>query len=217
MHKSSIVTLGGKEYEVSRSKLRHWLQLEDLREEIVRATDREDREKFIASIYSYLSVALSVDMDFSILPWFEIANSFSIVRRLNYPQLEFPMLQASGEKEEMPWSYEGRSWYAWVNILAGEYNWTMEYVAELDIDDAIGLVQEINVEDQLNREWEWMLSEKSVSYDKQGKGKFNELSRPDWMNGAIILSRESKDYPIKRSMLPVGMVLSWNNEQPIDA
>ena len=93
----------------------------------------------------------------------------------------------------------------------------MEYVAELDIDDAIGLVQEINVEDQLNREWEWMLSEKSVSYDKQGKGKFNELSRPDWMNGAVILSKKSKDYPIKRSMLPVGMVLSWDNEQPIDA
>ena len=213
MHRSSTVTLDGRKYEVSRSLLRQWLQLEDLREEITRATDRE---QFVTTIYSYLSVALSVEIDFSVLPWFEVTNAYTTVKTINYPYLDFPMLNSAGSEEKVPWSYDGRSWYSWVNILSGAYNWTMEYIAELDIDDAIGLVQEINVEDQLNKEWEWMLSEKSVSYNKQGKGKFHELDRPDWMNGAIILSKESKDYPVKRSMLPVGNVLSWNDE-PIDA
>lgn len=207
MHKSSTVTLGGKEYEINRAKLRKWLQLEDLREEIRKAADREDRTN---KIYSYLSVAFSDDIDFSILPWFEVAHAYIEVQLLNSISFKFPLLNSAGSEEKAPWNYEGRSWYSWSHNLASAYGWNMEYIAELDIDDAIGLIQEINVDDQLRREWEWVLSEKSVSYDKHGKGKFNELDRPDWMAEKII-DRTRKGVHIKKSLLPVGNVITWSD------
>lgn len=212
MSKSSIVTLGGKEYEVTRSKLREWLQLEDLREKIAKATDREDRAN---QIYSYLSVALSIDVDFSVLPWYEVAHAYNIAWSLNLPSIDFPLLKSIESREKAPWSYEERSWYAWSHNLAGAYGWELEYIAQLDVDDAIGLMQEISVESQLDREWDWGLSEKSVSYDKQGKGKFKELDRPDWMQG-VIIDRTTQPTKIKRSLLPVGLVISWSDE-PSDA
>ena len=83
MHRSSTVTLDGRKYEVSRSLLRQWLQLEDLREEITRATDRE---QFVTTIYSYLSVALSVEIDFSVLPWFEVTNAYTTIKTIKVEQ-----------------------------------------------------------------------------------------------------------------------------------
>ena len=92
MHKSSIVTLGGREYEITNAKLRKWLQLEDLREELRKAADREDRTN---KIYSYLSVAISDDIDYSTLPWFEVAQAYTEVLLINLPRLEFPMLKSA--------------------------------------------------------------------------------------------------------------------------
>jgi hypothetical protein len=68
MQGSSTVVLGGTEYEVTRAKLRVWLQLEDIREQIIEAADSKDRERFVTLIYSYLSVAFSVDITFSEFP-----------------------------------------------------------------------------------------------------------------------------------------------------
>jgi hypothetical protein len=54
-----------------------------------------------------------------------------------------------------------------------------------------------------------MLSEKSVTYDKRGKGKFHDLSRPDWMEGKK--PSDTKEIPIKKSMLPVGNIVRWKD------
>ena len=209
MSKSSTVTLGGKEYKITRAKLRKWLQLEDLREEIARAADREDRTN---KIYSYLSVALSVDIDFSALPWFEVANAYISAELVNYPQIKFPLLKSAGNAEKAPWNYEGRSWYSWSHTIANSYGWELDYIAELDIDDAIGLIQEINVDEQLSKEWEWALSEKSVVYNRDGKGVFKELDRPDWMQDTIFMDRTTQIVKIPKSMLPMGNVVRWSDE-----
>jgi hypothetical protein len=206
---SFSINLGGKDYEVARARLRRWLQLEDIREKIARATDRKDREGFIASIYSYLSVALSVEIDFSILPWYEVADAYADIMGLHQPMFEFPFLNTAGKIDKVSWDYEGRTWYAWSHILAEAYSWSLEYIAELEIDDAIAHLQEIATSEQMQKEWEWMMSEKSVSYDKKGKGKFHDLSRPDWMGGKKPL--DTKQIPIKKSMLPVGHVVRWND------
>jgi len=201
---SSTVVLGGKEYEVTRAKLKRWLQLEDVREQIARAADREDRPGFVAQIYSYLSVALSVEDDFSQLPWFEIVEAYQQILSVNIPNLDLPLLHATSTGEKVPWDYEGRGWYSWANIFSKAFGWTLEYVAELDLDDAIALLQEIKADDQVEREWEWMLTE--VSYDRKGKHK--ELPRPHWMRGIII--PDNTKTKIKKSMLPVGNVVRWN-------
>jgi hypothetical protein len=206
---SSTLALGGKEYKVDRARLRRWLQLEDTREKIARAADRKDREGFIASIYSYLSVALSVQIDLETLPWYEIVEAYAEVVSLHQPMFEFPFLNTAGRVDKVSWDYEGRTWYAWSHMLAKEYGWSLDYIAELEIDDAIAHLQEIATSDQMQKEWEWMLSEKSVTYDKKGKGKFHDLSRPDWMEGKKPPS--TKDIPIKKSMLPVGNVVRWKD------
>jgi len=87
---SAVVTLDGTEYEVNRAKLRVWLQLEDIREQIARAADSKDRERFITSIYSYLSVALSLDIDFSSIPWYEVVDAYMEIVYLHRPSFQFP-------------------------------------------------------------------------------------------------------------------------------
>jgi hypothetical protein len=206
VQKSSTVVLGGKEYNVDRAKLKRWLELEGIREQITGATGREDRAGFVAQIYSYLSVALDVEDDFSNLPWYEVSGAYTDLIILNAPSLDFPLLHSAYDGEKVAWDYEGRTWYAWANIFASAFSWKLDYIAELDIDDAIALVQEIRVKDQTRREWEWMLTE--VSYDKKGKHK--DLPRPHWMRGTII--PENKSVKIKKSMLPVGNVQRWNTD-----
>lgn len=216
MHNSSTVILGGKDYDVDRARLRKWLQLEDTREKIARAADRKDREGLASSIYSYLSVALSVTLDFSSLPWNEVIEAYAELVSLNRPSHSFPLLDiATSRREEVSWNYEGRTWYSWSHMLSREYSWTIEYVAELDIDDAIAHLQEILTTEQLDREWQWLMSTKSVEYDKRGKGTFRELSRPEWMGK----SRKplSEGPKVKRSVLPVGNVLTWRDDGNTDA
>jgi len=216
VHNSSTVVLDGKSYEVDRARLRLWLQLEDIREEIARAADRRDREGLASSIYSYLSVALSIPIDFEALPWNEVVNAYADLIGLNRPVYDFPLLTISNKRrEEVSWNYEGRTWYAWSHMLAREYGWTIEYIAELDIDDAIAHMQEIMTSEQLDREWQWLMSTKSVVYDKRGRGKFQDLSRPEWMD---IPKKPVTDGPkVKRSVLPVGNVVKWMNDGNIDA
>ncbi len=210
MPTSSSINLDGKDYEVTRAKLRKWLQLEDIREKIVRAADRKDRDEFIAYIYSYLSVAFSVEIDFSILPWYEVVDAYADIIDLHQPMFEFPFLNTAGKIDTVSWDYEGRTWYAWSHILAEAYSWSLEYIEELEIDDAIAHLQEIATSEQMQKEWEWMLSEKSVSHDKQGKAKFHDLDRPNWM-GDKKPKPELDRTPIKKSMLPVGNVLRWDD------
>jgi len=210
VHSSSTVVLGGKEYHADRAKLRRWLQLESIREQIARAADREDRSGFTTQFYSYLSVALSVDDDFTQLPWFEVVEAYQNLVSLNSPKLDLPLLHATSSGDRIPWDYEGRVWYSWANLFGRAFGWSLEYISELDVDDAIALLQEIKADEQMDREWQWMLSE--ISYDKRGKHK--ELPRPHWMRG-IIIPDNTKPTKILKSMLPVGNVVRWN-ETPDD-
>jgi hypothetical protein len=214
VHTSSAVTLDGKKYEVTRAKLRRWLQLEDIREKLARAADRRDRNGIIASIYSYLSVALSVEIDFSPLPWNEVIDAFIEADRINRPIIKFPFLSVAARKEEIPWSYEGRTWYAWAHLLSNHSGWSLEYIAELDVDDALALIQEIKTTEQLEREWDWMLSERSVVWDKRGKGRVQHLSRPEWMERKPPAPDEKER--IKAKYIPVGNIFRWNSEHTDD-
>ena len=128
MRNSSTVTLDGKEYEVTRARLRVWLQLEDIREQIARAADNKDRSGFVALTYSYLSAALSVEIDFSILPWYEIVEAYANIVSLHQPFFEFPFLTTAGKIDKVPWDYEGRTWYSWSHMLADAYVLKLEYI-----------------------------------------------------------------------------------------
>jgi hypothetical protein len=207
---SVVLTLNSQEYTINRAALRLWLQLEEHKDRVTTSAESGNIKGIVDAVYSYLSAVLLDDIEYSELPWYEVIEAFYHAVSLNMPSFEFPFLQSVLDNSKFSWDYEGRTWYIWLNILSSR-GWTVEYISELDIDDAIGIAQEIAIERQLDLETQWALSEKSVSYNEQGKGKFNPLERPAWMRP---LPREIKPGRIPKHMLPQGMIISWNKDEP---
>ena len=168
---------------------------------------RQDKAK---AIYSYLSIVLGGSVDFDTVSWYETASAFGDVIALNSTKYDFPILKAKIEEVSVSWDYEGRTFYIWAHMIAEKYGWDIEYIADLDIDDAVAFAQEIAIEEQLNREWEWSLSENSIKWDRKGRGKFQPLDRPDWMSIPYGREKELESTKILKSMLPMGIIVRGN-------
>jgi len=211
---STTVILNGKEHVVERAPLRAWLELEDIRDSIRKAVEIGNSDDVTSRIYFYISTALHIDEDLSSVSWIEISSIFNAIIIANLPRYDFPLLQSKIKSKYASWDYDGRSWYSCLHLLASEYGWNSEYIADLDVDDAIALTQEILADEQLRKEWEWALSEKSVRWSKQGKGTFVPLERPDWMRSIKEINLPVAKIP--KSILPVGNVIRWNiDDEPL--
>ena len=208
MSNSSVITLtlNNQEYTVDRATLRLWLQLEDQKDKIKQAAESGHSEGLSSSICAYISAVLNIDV--SDFPWYEVIEAFYKLNRLNSPSFDFPFLKSAIEEQKVAWDYDGRTWYIWLHLLSSK-GWNVEYIAGMNVDDAIGIAQEIAVEKQLDLELQWALSEKSVEYDRSGKGKFKELPRPGWMSK---LPREIQITKIPKHMMPQGMILTWEKD-----
>jgi len=212
-------TLDGKTYLTIRYKLRAWLKLDTVREKLVDAIEAKDIDGVATSLCSIVSIASNVS-GVDKLPWYEIANAFIAVEYENRLTLDFALLRTTKKHQDIPaWDYQGRQWYWWHNILSSKYGWSSEYIAELDIDDATGLLQEIMIDEQLKREWEWSLTEIAYPYNATTKqSNFKPLERPEWM--MIILPENRPKIPIvriRKDMMPVGMVIRGkSHETPIN-
>lgn len=207
------VQLGSLEKGITRPKLKVWLCLEDIRENISKASESKDEDNLVLSIFSYVSVGTGIAVDeLEILPWYEILHSYNFIVDICTPTMDFAILKANAkEAKKDVWEYEGRTWYMWSNSLAGKYGWTLEYISELDIDDAIGLIQEIFVDEQLHREWEWSLTEIAYPYNKvTKKSEYKPLHRPSWMQGVRSdIIEKVKTIKIDPIYLPIGNVQRW--------
>ncbi len=207
------VTLGNKQYTVKRAALRKWLLLEDIKEKLLKAAEVGDRLGVVENIYSYISAAIDFQLELNDLPWYEISNALQLLFNLNSPTLEFPFLKSIIEDQKAVWDYEGRTWFIWLHLIAEKYGWEIKYISELDIDNAIGLAQEIAIEAQLEREWEWQLNELAYQYDEATKKSiFKPLPRPAWMSPAPRMSPETK-HKVKSNIMPVGMILTWKQDE----
>lgn len=139
--------------------------------------------------------------------WGDFVNVYSKAVMENLPRLRFPILEEN-KKEiiRFPWEYQGRAWFFWLNLFASNYGWSEESVSEMDIDSALGLYQEILVDSQFQKEWEWSLSEIAFPYNSSTKKQeYKPLARPNWM-----LPETPKELPkvkIRRDMLPVGNII----------
>ena len=210
----SSIRIGKKEYLISRLKLREWLKLEDNRIRIKEAIESKDIEDFAETVYSYISIAVGVSREeLDSLPWYETVNILNLAQNVNSPKLEFALLNSKTKAQTVKWDYEGRTWYIWANNLADTYGWSLEDIAELDVDDAIGLLQEIIISDQLEREWEWSLSEIAYSYNSSTKkSEFKELPRPDWMKEQ---REEIKPVRMPKFLMPVGKVVGRDGKEEL--
>ena len=109
-------------------------------------------------------------------------------------------------KQERPrWDYDGRAFATWIDAFARNYGCDLQTILELDVNTAAFLYQEILVTEQLEKEWNYSLTEMAYPTDSSGKANYRPLSRPYWMNDI-----DDKPLPVARipkHMLPSGVVI----------
>lgn len=204
----------GKEINLRRLPLKPWCGLELLRKKMNDAISKKDFDNYFAYTVQTIEMA-SVSLpkiNWEEVPWIEVAQAQNAVVAINNITMDFPILRGSGQEEKVqPWEYDGRSWYFWLNLFASNYGWEEEKIAELDVDTAIGLYQELTISDQMEKEWEWGLSETSYGYNSSTKkSEFKPLPRPDWMKP--IIPKELPVVRMRRDMLPVGMIVDLQDK-----
>ncbi len=209
------ILLGENKYSLDRIGLRLWLALEEIREKIIKAAESRDTDNMVLSISSYISAALDISDDGLLqLPWYEVAMAYIQIISLCTPKYNLAILKPKKENQEekkSTWDYPERTFYLWSHIIASQYGWTLEYIADMPFDDALALLQEAMVEDQLHKEWEWSLSEVAYGMNESTKKtEFHPLPRPKWMSEEII-APPVKKVKILKSMMPVGKIVRWGN------
>lgn len=194
--------VGSKTLLVERPHLKKWLQLEQIRSE---NTDR------IKAIITYLSVFLGVSEDeIDALTWIDTLTLYQKVMEYTRPSLKLPYLENPDKKsDDNPFNYPQRLWYSFAHLLASNYHWTLELIADLEVDDALAMVQEILIDMQLKREWEHSLSQLAYYADQQGAPiRFHPLPRPAWM----MVEQKIRLVRMPKSALPVGNVQGLGKE-----
>lgn len=204
--------LGGNTYKAIRFGLKRWLELEEVKPDV-----NTGRDEFVDKIYLYLSIALEIDIETLLqFPWYEIATAYGEIVVANLPKTDFPILRATTKDvtTKSNWEYPGRTWYVWAHLLSKNYGWELEVIEKLDIDDAIALIEEIMVENQLDREWEWALSPTAYQYNEATKkSEFKPLPRPRWMQDEV---EPPKKLKIPKSLIPMGKIVHLNTPGGID-
>lgn len=203
------VSLNGKTYSLKQSKLREWIHLESVRTKVLEHSERREHKAFSDALCLYVSVYMGVDKEEILaVPWWEAIMVFLECVNFNQPKIDLPIFKSRYEKQKkIPWDYEKRDWYIWVDNLASNYGWTVNQIAELELDDAFALAQEIATREQLEMEWEWTRTEVAYPYNAQSKKHhFKPLKRPFWMLGTDP-GKPVEKTKIPKSMLPVGNII----------
>lgn len=189
----------------SPPRLKQWVELEAQKEKIVQAVEKGD--DFPSELLLFISTAWGVNSK-----WIENADWNLIIQAFylclsKLPKVDLPITSPSNEKsKEESWDYSARTWHLYSHLLAKAYGWTLEYISHLQVDEALSKIQEIIVEDQLDKEFMYSLSEIAYQYDKNTKtSKFVPLPRPHWMRTKV---QPIKKFVMPKSSLPVGNVIT---------
>lgn len=214
-----MIELGSKTYTVEQKRLREWISLSEILISLGDAVEHRDRDGIADSLCLYVSTAFHLDKgSIDDLPWLEISSAFNDIYKENSIDLShiaFTRGEQKVEKKEI-WDYPGRMWWVWVHDFAKQFGWDIEYIANLDVLEAFSLLQEILLDQQFTKEWEWTLSEYSLKYDKNTKkSEPNPLPKPDWMK----ITPKAMIEPIKKidvpeGMIPVGNIITHKNFKP---
>lgn len=215
MERSVSFIVDGKTYSVSKIGLRKWLELEETSKHIIDFMRDKNIVEVVNSMCSYLSCVIDVENIRSAF-WREVAEAYIKINILCIPSIDLPFLHGKIEDRKDGWDYDERSWYLWSHLLASHYGWSLEYISELDFNDALALLQEIFVEDQLKKEWEWSLTEIAYPYNKvTEKSEYRPLPRPSWMSGKAPSIEATKPVRIPAGMMPVGIVMKWESNEKV--
>lgn len=192
-----------------RLKLKDWAKLEDVRRKIDSEAEWGRWQSIPYLIIDSIKICTKDKVDYSKVFWMDTIEIYNKSIQTNSPTKPLPILSAKEKGKPLPWEYDGRTWYFWLNLFAAHYGWDGDRVEVLDIDDAIALYQEIVIDEQMSQEWEWGLSDVSQEYiPSLKKSKFRALPRPSWMLPiASSLKKPEKTVKILKSMLPTGNIV----------
>lgn len=188
-----------------RVKFKQWVELEVLVKELDKVVE-SDITKFPTFVMKYTSTTLLIPGIILInLPWKITLSLYDFARSVNNPT-KIPLLVSHKSKDiSIPWEYVGRDWHYYSHLLAKSYGWELQYIAGLDVDTALAHVQEILVDEQMNKEFLWSMSEIAYPYNSSTKTtKFSPLPRPYFMWETV---KPAKKIKMLRSMLPSGVIV----------
>lgn len=181
-----------------------WINLEYYKEKMLESVQNSSPD-FPQYVLEYISLATKVPYK-----WYENANWVKIITLFyicisKSPTIKLPIISPTNEKHtEEPWNYPQRSWYLYAHIIAKSYGWSLDKIAKLKVKDALSLIQEIMTDTQLDREFQYGLSEVAYPYNEQTKKSiFKPLERPHWMRPDI---KPIAKFKIPVSMLPMGEI-----------
>lgn len=219
MEDSLEIKIGKTTYKYQRPKLKKWVQLDEIHSEIREAATRKDTQQLNTLMCDFLVVAFS-NSDPEVWNSLEWETAFILVTdilSLNRIRIFLPLIvndtkaEKPNEKKD-PWEYRGRSWAYWTHTFAKEYGWTAEEIEQLSIEDALQLLQEILVDRQFEREWQWSLTEIAYPYNANSKKNvFKPLNRPAWMRP---IPEAPKKVKILKMLLPLGNVINMSDLIP---
>ena len=210
---SSIkVTIDGHEVNVPRARLGLFLHLEYHLSTLRKATEDRSSSRIVGAIHQYLELAAGQSIDMPTMTWIEFYSLFVEVRGLNTLPRDLPMLKGAGfrRRDPAPWDHPYRPRILWIHMIASTYGWARAEIEYLWPEDAAVYVQEILTDEQLQKEWEHMLSSVAHPVDKQGKDKYVKIARPAWM------SPKPRKTKIPKRMLPMGHIINISGVEPED-
>jgi hypothetical protein len=212
MPPSSIrVTIDEREVEILRARLGRFLILERYSSDFYEAIKERNSGTAILALLAYLKEALPEDVDLEPLMWLDITTLFITTRALNALPRDVPLLKVHlAEPNSPPWDHKGRPFIMWIHIIASEYGWPLAEIRNLWPEEAVMHVQEILLDEQLEREWEHTLSPVAHSADKQGKDTYKKLRRPAWM------SPRPQKQKLLRKTLPQGLIINISGVEAVD-
>ena len=221
-----LISLGGNDHEVERSRLGKHLTLTTIRESLVKAVKAGDGGAIADSLYEYLATPiLNLDRGhfFESAPWFEIIVAFTEVQTLNLIPLadQYAILQDYEDDKKtaaVPWDYPGRGGVVWKHLLASSYGWTIADIENLWPEQAVELLMEIISDETKDREFAHQLSEVAYEFDAATKkSRYRPLARPPWMVLGSEMSKEERKKSIMTSLrkdfLPVGKIVRADSDQ----
>lgn len=189
----------------SRPKFGRFLELEETKNKIRQAAKRKEKQ-FPDLLVSYVSAAFFIPkFILDRVRWDLLFGLFGIIASHSKPTSDIPLLKPHATKDKKDtWDYDGREHAMYVHIIARAYGWSKKTIDNLDIDDALKLIQEIIVDEQLDREFLWSMSDRSYIYNYKTKsGKPNPLERPYFMKEE---TKAPEKMLIPKSMMPMGNV-----------
>jgi len=122
------------------------------------------------------------------------------------PSIQVPFLLPHKNKDDKPvaWDYKNRNWYYWSHLLASQYGWSISDIENLKVDDGLAYIQECLVQQQLDREFTWSMSEMAYPYDAVTKKSiFKPLERPYYM---LEPAKPIRKVRMLKAYMPVGVI-----------